>query len=112
MRTHDPKFMNDYLFVCRANLRRSATAEHVARTMGYRADSAGAIEVIAVRPLTLDQIEHAKHVILLEGGIVLKEFQKIAPNAVIHVWDIPDNWDYCHPELVTLLRNKIMESRS
>ena len=106
MRTHDPKFLNDWLFVCKANLHRSATAEHVARCMGLRADSCGSVEVISIRPLTLDQIEHAKNLVCMEESHA-KALREIAPHRMPQVWNIPDNYKYNQPELVALIRAKL-----
>jgi predicted protein tyrosine phosphatase len=106
MRTHDPKFLNEYLFICKANIARSATAEHVARSMGYRADSAGWLDVITVRPVTQDQLDHARQVVCMEESVA-KEVRKQFPNTQLVVWNIPDVFKYCDPQLMTIIRAKL-----
>jgi predicted protein tyrosine phosphatase len=102
----EPRFQNDYLFVCKANLQRSATAEHVARSLGYRADSCGWLEAITVRPLTLASIENAKNIVVMEMMMVQK-VKELAPHRNVIVWDIPDRFAYCDPSLIDTIRAKL-----
>ena len=99
---------NKFLFVCSVNMLRSPTAEHVARTMGYSADSAGTVLDLAVRPLTLDAINRAEYIICMEMRHNLKVLD-MAPHrgADTFVWNIPDDYNYCDPVLITILQNYI-----
>lgn len=100
--------MNAYLFVCSANMLRSPTAEHVARSMGFSADSVGAVPEWAVRPLTLEAIQRAEHVVCMEqrhADAVLAMDPTCGPR--VQVWNIPDDFDYCAPELVEMLRKRL-----
>ena len=107
----------DYFFVCSANKLRSPTAEHVARRMGYTADSAGAVEQWAIRPLTIAAILRAKRIVCMEQfhlDIVAEHVKRelgrpawlrLQPRT--ECWDIPDDYDYCQPELIKLIELRI-----
>jgi predicted protein tyrosine phosphatase len=101
--------MNTFLFVCEECRLRSPTCEHVARSMGYSADSAGTAIDTAVRPLTLAAIERAEYVICMtpfQSRCVVS----LAPHLLAPiVWDIPDIYDYCQPELMTIVRLRIAD---
>lgn len=98
--------MNSYLFVCSANMLRSPTAEHVARSMGYSADSAGSEPSYSpIRPLTVEAIDRAENIVCMEqrhADAVLA----LRPEAAgrIQVWNVPDDFDYCHPELMAWIK--------
>lgn len=98
--------MNAYLFVCSANMLRSPTAEHVARSMGFSADSAGAVPEWAVRPLTVEAIQRAEHIVCMERSHA-DAVLKLVPDCVVQVWNIPDDFDYCSPELVAMIRKRL-----
>ena len=100
---------NDYLFICSANLYRGPTAEHLARSMGLRADSAGTAP-IAVRRLSLYDMDRAKRIVCMErehADVALalddKAFDRIT------VWGIPDDYVYDDPELRAIIQNKLNE---
>lgn len=98
--------LNRFLFICSLNERRSATAEHVARKLGYLADSAG-IESSAVRPLTGEAIDRAQLLICMDEKHV-KHVLRLRPerSADIHVWDIADRYAYGQPALIRLLQSR------
>jgi predicted protein tyrosine phosphatase len=100
--------MNNFLFVCSMNMLRSPTAEHVARLLGYSADSAGT-DPTAVRTLTQEQVDRAERVVCMESRhkkFVTKHF--VVPDGVtVECWNVPDDYDYCAPELVELLKRKM-----
>jgi len=102
--------MNDFLFVCTVNFLRSPTAEHVARRMGFSADSAGTSQDSAIRPLTVDAIDRAFKIICMEYEH-MDEVLKLCPDraADIFVWDIPDNFEYCQPELIAAIEQRLKE---
>lgn len=99
--------MNSYLFVCSVNMLRSPTAEHVARSLGYAADSAGT-DPSAVRPLTLEAIERAGRIVCMQWEHTYPVL-RLAPHRSedIDVWHIPDDYDYCAPELVAMMRSRL-----
>ena len=90
-----------FLFVCSANVARSATAEHLARQGRCIADSVGSDPSVAVRRLTVEIIcmedEHAQAVL------------RLAPERAkdIIVWNIPDNYHYCEPALMAEIRSRL-----
>jgi predicted protein tyrosine phosphatase len=73
--------------------------------MGYSADSAGAVyDCSPIRHLTREAIDRAKTIVCMErrhANAVLA----LAPHRGEHiqVWNIPDDFDYCQPELVELI---------
>lgn len=102
--------MIDYLFVCSANLQRSPTAEHVARMMGYRALSAGSVPYYnPVQRLTPELIAGAEHIVCMEAHHAEAVHALSPPHviALIEVWDIPDDFQYCDPQLITLFTELI-----
>jgi predicted protein tyrosine phosphatase len=98
---------NRFLFICSLNVRRSATAEHVARKLGHLADSAG-IESCAVRPLTGEAIDRAQLLICMDQRHV-KHVLRLRPerSADVRVWDIKDRYDYGQPALIRLLQSRL-----
>ena len=101
--------MNAFLFVCSANMLRSPTAEHVARSMGYSADSAGSVPHYSpIRPLTLEAIERAEKIVCMEPHHA-KAVYAVAPHRAddVEVWHIPDDFDYCDAELVKMIQDKL-----
>ncbi len=86
---------------------RSPTAEHVARLLGYSADSAGTMKT-AIRPLTIDAINRAEYIMCMEkehGEAVRALHPGVADR--IYILGIPDNYEYCEPELVARLNTAI-----
>lgn len=99
---------NRFLFVCTANMLRSPTCEHVARTLGFSADSAGT-DPCAVRPLTKEAVERAQEIICMETrhAAIVTLLLPLERQEGVKVWNIPDNYDYCDPDLIKLIRTKL-----
>lgn len=100
---------NDYLFICSANLYRGPTAEHLARSMGLRADSAGTLPT-AVRRLSLYDMDRARWIVCMEPAhaeYAIKLDDKAFDRMT--VWGIPDEYDYCDPDLKALIQSKLNE---
>lgn len=101
--------MIDFLFICSQNYRRSPTAEHVARSLGYRAISAGT-DRDAIRTVTARDIERVDRIVCMEEchrmrlGIMIRDRALLRR---IEAWDIPDDYEYCHPELIDIIRLKL-----
>lgn len=103
--------MIDYLFICSQNWMRSPTAEHVARSLGYKAISAGT-DLDAVRTVTVEDVERSDRVICMEQHHAKQVTYVAGLQAVIgkiDVWDILDMYDYCQPELIEIIRMKMGE---
>lgn len=99
---------NHFLFVCSVNMLRSPTAEHVARKLGYSADSAGTMQDMAIRPLTVEAINRAEYIICMEMEHSFKVMDLVPDRGSdIFVWHIPDDFEYCDPVLVTMLSDYI-----
>ncbi len=100
------------LFVCSAGMLRSPTAAAVATRMGYNARSCGTGNYALIR-LSANLIYWAEHIYfvneenyhealdLLKGNNDLLE--ELADKHT--VWDIPDNYEYMNPDLVSILDN-------
>lgn len=99
---------NNFLFVCSVNMLRSPTAEHVARSLGYSADSVGTEIASAIRPITIESINRAEYIICMEMHHCLKvlELAKDRGKDTV-VWNIPDDYGYCDPMLVAYLTTYI-----
>jgi predicted protein tyrosine phosphatase len=100
--------MNSFLFVCSLNKLRSPTAEHVARKLGYLADSAG-IEPSSVRPLTGEAIDRAEIIVCMQQRHV-QHVLKLRPERAsdIRVWAIPDRYEYGQPALIRRLKKHLL----
>lgn len=99
--------MNDFLFVCQENRLRSPTCEHVARLLGYSADSAGT-SVTAIRPVSALQIERAFTIVCMEQ-YQAQYIRSIYPlhHAEIEIWNIPDEYAYCDAKLIAFIEAKL-----
>lgn len=101
--------MIDYLFVCSQNYLRSPTAEHVARSLGYRAISAGT-DQDAIRTVTARDIERVDRIVCMEE-CHRRRLRVLVRDPVllerVEVWGIPDDYEYCQPELVDIIRLKL-----
>ncbi len=102
-----------YLFVCRANVDRSPTAEEVCRRMAkkkkapVKAVSAG-ISPAAVRPLTRDLVDAADLIFVMEEWMrdrIVEEYGK-HPSEVVCLY-IPDAFSRGEPRLVRLIEEAI-----
>jgi len=97
------------LFLCSRNKLRSPTAEAIfSGHPSLEVDSAGLSHDAEV-PLTLEQIEWADLILVMEKihrSRLNRKFGSALGKKRIAVLDIPDNYDYMAPELIRLLRSK------
>jgi len=102
--------MRRVLFICSRNRLRSPTAEKIFSAFpGIEADSAG-LAPDAECPLSVDQIEWADIIFMMERGHRTKltqRFKRSLNGRKIVCLDIPDNYDFMQPELVALLEWKV-----
>lgn len=109
---HDSRF----LFVCSVGLLRSPTAANVAIKLGYNARSCGSNHDLSLIPISVNLIYWAD-VIFFTNQENYKETLNnffgdsetiIEMNSKAVVWDIPDNYEYNHPELIELITNLLV----
>lgn len=98
------------LFVCSRNLMRSPTVETVFSTYaGVEALSAGT-SPDAETPLSLDLIEWADIIFVMEANhrrLINQRFAKAMRDKQLVVLEIPDVYAYMDPPLVALLKAKV-----
>ena len=103
--------MKRVLFVCSQNQLRSPTAEHVfAGHPGIEVASAGTNHG-ATQPLTPELVEWADLIFVMEKAHRNKltaRYRKHLANARVICLDIPDEYDYMDPELVRLLKARVL----
>lgn len=101
--------MKNLLFLCSQNRLRSPTAEDVFRSHpGIEVDSAGLINDAEV-PLSHEQIAWADLILVMEKTHRIRLNRKFKPALAgkkIVVLNIPDNYRYMDPALVTLLKTR------
>lgn len=97
------------LFICSQNKLRSPTAETIfSEHPAIEVDSAG-LNNDAVVPLSIEQIEWADLIIVMEKAHrnrLNRKFRSALSKKRIAVLDIPDNYDYMDPELIRLLQSR------
>jgi len=98
------------LFVCSRNQWRSPTAERVFRNHdGLQVRSAGT-SPRARRTVNADDIAWADVIIVMEQkhrNRLQAAFTRLLERRVIHVLDIPDDYQYMDPDLVELLEQTV-----
>ena len=101
------------LFVCSAGILRSPTAAAMAVKLGYNARSCGAYQYALIR-LSVNLIEWADKIIFIgkeNYNRAMLDFEAVEYDSDIKdkaiIWDIPDEYDYMHPELVNAIQQKI-----
>ena len=103
--------MTRVLFVCSMNRLRSPTAEQVfADHPGVECESAG-LNNDADNPVSDELVAWAELIFVMEKSHrakLSKRFRKSLGSRRIVCLDIPDNYDFMDPELVTLLRRKVI----
>jgi len=103
--------MKKLLFVCSENRLRSPTAEAVfSRFEGVQAIGAGT-NADAFTTVTGDLIEWADIIFIMEEchrKKISKRFSKLLRNKKMVVLDVPDRYDYMQPELVELLKARVL----
>lgn len=99
------------LFICSRNRLRSPTAEKVfAIVPGVEVDSAG-LAPDAECALSADQVEWAEIVFVMERAHRAKltqTFKRLLNGKKVVSLDIPDNYAFMQPELVTLLERMVL----
>ncbi len=95
------------LFLCSQNKLRSPTAETIfCDHPTIAVDSAG-LNHDAVVPLSLDQIEWADLILVMETAHrtrLNRKFKSSLAGKRVAVLNIPDDFDYMDPQLITLLK--------
>ncbi len=102
--------MQRLLFICSRNRLRSPTAEQVfAAWPGVETDSAG-LNPDAEILLSAEQIAWASRIFVMEKTHLKKLKQRFAEelrDKRVHCLDIPDDYEFMQPELVSLLERKL-----
>jgi predicted protein tyrosine phosphatase len=103
--------MKKLLFVCGKNRLRSLTSEAVfSEYQGLEAESAG-LDREAEMPLSNEAIEWADIIFVMENSHrskLSKKFQPWLKDKRVICLDIPDEYEYMEPELVELLKKKVL----
>jgi predicted protein tyrosine phosphatase len=117
-------YQGDYkklLFVCSAGILRSATAATLYSKMGYNTRTCGTHDY-ALIPLSSNLIAWADHIFFMNEEnyvVALENFDDVIVNNYIvenigvmlrekaQVLDIPDQYDYMHPELQDVIIEKV-----
>ncbi len=101
------------LFVCGKNRLRSPTAEVVfLEYAGLEVDSVG-VDRDAEVPIGMESVQWADIIFVMEKTHQRKLRDKFTSSSIMHnkrivCLDIPDNYEYMQPELVVLLKKKIL----
>jgi predicted protein tyrosine phosphatase len=102
--------MKRFLFVCSQNRLRSPTAEHVfAGHPGIEVSSAGTNND-AENPLTAELVEWADTIVVMERthrNKLQKRFRSSIGARRIVCLDIPDDYEFMDPGLVSLLKTRM-----
>ena len=102
--------MKHLLFICSQNKLRSPTAQdHFADYPNVSTDSAG-LNNDALVPLSHEQIEWADHILVMETAHRVRlnrKFKRVLAGKRITVLNIPDNYAYMEPALITLLESRL-----
>ena len=103
--------MKKLLFVCSQNRLRSPTAEAVfSQWPGVEAMSAG-LNSDAITPVSTDLLEWADIVVVMEEkhkNKLSKKFSPFLKDKRVVVLGIPDEYDYMQPELIQILKAKVL----
>lgn len=98
------------LFICSRNQWRSPTAEQVWRDHpGLSVKSAGTSRN-AKKSVTADMLKWADVVFTMEQkhkNRLVADFSRILEHKPIHVLDIPDDYQYMDPDLVSIVKETI-----
>jgi predicted protein tyrosine phosphatase len=108
---HKPRCMPKILFICGKNRRRSPTAEEVfAGLDGIEVCSAGTSSEAECQ-LSADLLEWADRVFVMERSQqrhLQTRFAHVLKEKKIVCLNVPDVYTYMQPELVTILRAKVL----
>ena len=102
------------LFVCSVGMLRSPTAANVAIKMGYNARACGSDIDMALIPISVNLIVWAKRIVFVEAYNRIEARKHFFGDSECtdkidraEVWDLPDDYDYMHPQLVSLIEQKL-----
>ncbi|MGG2397246.1 low molecular weight protein tyrosine phosphatase family protein [Pseudomonas sp. SH1-B] len=102
--------MTRALFICSRNRLRSPTAERVfADFPGVETDSAGLAPDAEVR-LSAEQLDWATVVFVMEKNHrsrLMRQYRQVLAGKRVICLDIPDDYGYMQPELISLLQRKV-----
>ncbi|MEH1872954.1 low molecular weight protein tyrosine phosphatase family protein [Nostoc sp.] len=103
--------MKNLLFICSQNKLRSPTAEAVfSEYEGLETDSAG-LDRYAQVPVSTEAIIWADIIFVMEKSHknkLSKNFQPFLKDKKIICLDIPDEYKYMEPDLIKLLKHKVL----
>ncbi|MBC3917707.1 phosphotyrosine protein phosphatase [Undibacterium sp. CY18W] len=100
------------LFVCSRNQWRSPTAEQVWRRHPMVQARSGGTSPNARHRVSMSDIQWADVIFVMEEkhkSRLLAEHRQVLNDKVIHVLDIPDEYKYMDPELVTQLQEAVAD---
>ncbi|MGB3510525.1 MAG: low molecular weight protein tyrosine phosphatase family protein [Microcoleaceae cyanobacterium] len=103
--------MKKILFICSQNRWRSPTAEMVFSEDEDLETSSAGLNRDADNPLSSESLEWADIIFVMEKNHRQKLSQKFKPwlkNKRVICLDIPDKYEYMQPELVELLKKKVL----
>lgn len=102
--------MKNILFICSQNKLRSPTAETIFSDIGgFDVRSAG-LNNDAEIPLSSELVDWAETIFIMEKtqrNKLKKKFKKHLNKQKVICLDIPDDYEYMQPELVTILESKL-----
>ena len=98
------------LFICSRNQWRSPTAEHIWRkSISYNVRSAGT-SPRARKTVSSEDIDWADIIFVMENkhkNRLIAQFSRMLTQKSIYILDIPDNYQFMDPELVSELTEKV-----
>ena len=103
--------MKNVLFVCSQNKLRSPTAEQIFASHAAIETSSAGTNHDAENPLTGELIEWADIIFVMERAHrnkLQKQFRSSLNGKRIVVLDIPDEYEFMQPELIALLRARMV----
>lgn len=102
--------MRRILFLCSQNRLRSPTAEQVFSTWpGIQTASAG-LGADATVPVSTEQLEWADIIFVMEKAHknrLTKKFGRLLKGKRVICLDIPDEYEYMQPDLISILKAKV-----
>lgn len=102
--------MSHFLFVCSRNQWRSPTAEKVFKQKGYSARSAGT-SPSAKKTISIPDIKWADFIFVMEKkhkNRIIAKFTRLVEHKPIYILDIPDEYQYMDPELITHIEDSML----
>lgn len=95
------------LFICSRNQWRSPTAEKVYKQKGFSARSAGT-SPNAKKTISVSDIKWADVIFVMEKkhkNRIVAEFTRLVEHKPIHILDIPDEYKYMDPDLISFMED-------